>query len=299
MKDYIIRAIDKKGSIRVFIATTTNMVEKARQIHKTAPTATAALGRVLTAASIMGIMLKGDKDKVSLHIKGNGPIKSILAVANSKGEVKGYISNPNVDMPLREDGKLNVGMAVGREGKIIVIKDLGLREPYIGRSSLVTGEIAEDLTHYFAYSEQQPSAVALGVLVDRDLSVKSSGGFILQVLPDASDEVITKLEHKLNNIEPISSLIDRGYTPEDILAHIFGEFEMEILEKKDIDFVCDCSRERLEEALVSVGKEELERIIKEDGKAELVCHFCNTKYHFDKRDLERLLKEAEKSEGED
>ncbi|RKD32429.1 Hsp33 family molecular chaperone HslO [Thermohalobacter berrensis] len=294
MKDYVLRAIDKEKNIRIFIASTTNLVEDARKIHNTTSTATAALGRTLTAAAIMGLMLKGEKDKVSINIKGDGPAKSILAVANSKGKVKGYIANPYVDLPLRKDGKLNVGMAVGKNGKISVIRDFGLKEPYIGQSNLVTGEIAEDLAQYFVYSEQQPSAVALGVLIDKDLSVKAAGGFILQVLPNIPEESLTKLEEKINNFKSISELINKGYKPEDILDDLLGDFDMEIKEKKEIKLECDCSRERLEEALISVGEEELTKILEEDGKAEVVCHFCNTKYQFDKQDLIKLIESVKK-----
>lgn len=291
MKDYIIRATDKSANIRVFIAKTTSLVEEARKIHNTTPTATAALGRTLTATVIMGNMLKNENESVSVQFKGDGPLKTILAVSNNKGEVKGYIGDPTIDLPLKSNGKLDVGNAVGTNGKLIVIRDLGLREPYIGQSNLVTGEIAEDLTHYFAYSEQQPSAVALGVIVDKDLSVKASGGFIIQVLPEADEEVIKKLENKLSNVEPISQLIDRGYTPEEILQHIFSDFEMNIKDKSDANYRCDCSLERIERALISIGKDELTKIIEEDGKAELSCHFCNKKYQFDEQQLTSLLEE--------
>ena len=291
MKDYIIRATDKGGNIRVFIAKTTGIVEEARKIHNTTPIATAALGRTLTGTVIMGNMLKNEKDSVSVQVKGDGPIGTILAVSNNKGEVKGYISNPNIDLPLKSNGKLDVGGAVGKNGKLIVIRDFGLKEPYVGQSNIVTGEIAEDLTHYFAYSEQQPSAVALGVLVDKDLSVKASGGFIVQILPNVDENIITWLEEKLGNIEPISQLIDRGYSPEDLLKYIFGELEMDIKDKTEVNFKCDCSIERIERALISIGSEELKKIIEEDGQAELVCHFCNQKYQFDRQHLTNLLDE--------
>jgi len=295
MKDYIIRAMDKERSIRVFMASTTNMVEEARKIHNTTPTITAGFGRVLTASSIMGVMLKGDKDKVTLQFRGEGRLKTILAVSNNKGEVKGYVSNPNVEVPLKSNGKLDVGGALGNRGKLIVIRDLGLKEPYIGQSNLVNGEIAEDLTRYFAASEQQPSAVALGVLVDKDLSVKASGGFIVQVLPNISEELLTKLEDRLNSIEPISKLIDKGKSPEEILNEIFEDFGMEIMDKQEVKLSCDCSRERMEEALISLGQKELKNIIEEDGEAELVCHFCNTKYKFNEEKVEGLIKEIQES----
>lgn len=294
MNDYIIRALDKEKSIRVFIASTSNMVESARKIHNTTPVATAALGRTITAAGIMGIMTKGVKYKTSIQIKGNGPLKTILAVADSQGQVKGYVGNPYVELPLKKNGKLDVGNAVGKDGRVIIIKDLGLKEPYIGQSKLVSGEIAEDLSYYFASSEQQPSAVALGVLVDVDLTVRASGGYIVQVLPNISEELLNKLEERLSNVEPISRLIDKGYTPEDILDKVFGDFGMEIKEKNEISLTCDCSRERLEGALISIGEEELKSIIAEDGKAEVSCHFCNTSYTFNTDELNKLLDEAKK-----
>lgn len=297
MKDYVIRAIDKDKTIRMFVATTTNMVEKARKIHNTSAVCTAALGRTLTATGMMGFMLKGEKDKISMQIKGDGPIKTILAVSDSSGNVKGYVGNPGVELPSRDDGKLDVGGAVGRNGRVIVIKDLGLKEPYIGQSKLVSGEIAEDLTNYFATSDQQPSAVALGVLVERDLSVRASGGYILQVLPNISEEALTKLENILQRVEPVSHLIDKGYTPEDILEKVFSEFEMEVKEKLDINLECDCSKNRIEEALISLGEQELNNIIEEDGKAEVSCHFCNTKYQFDREDILEILEEAKREKG--
>ena len=289
MEDYIIRAMDKKGTMRIFIALTTKLVEDARKIHNTSPVVTAALGRTLTACSIMGMMMKGEEESVSIQLKGDGPVGTVLAIGNPKGEVKGYVGNPEIYLPLKENGKLDVGGAVGKNGKIIVIKDIGLKDPYIGQSNIVSGEIAEDLANYFAYSEQQPSAVNLGVLVDRDLSVKAAGGYILQLLPDVSDEDIDILEEKISNAEPISTLIDKGLTPEAILQNIFGKFDVEILEKHDVVFKCNCSRERIEKALISLGKEEIESIIKDEGKAEVVCHFCNKKYYFTKEDLKSLI----------
>lgn len=289
MKDYVIRAIDEKGSIRIFIANTTNLVEEVRSIHKTMPTGTAALGRTLTAASIMGRMMKGDNDSISIQIRGDGPIGNVVASSNSKGEVRGYVGNPMVDLPLKNNGKLDVGRAIGRNGRVIVIKDFGLKEPYIGQSNIVSGEIAEDLTYYFAHSEQQPSAVNLGVLVDKDLSVKASGGYIVQLLPDASDEDIDILEESIKKSEPISTLIDKGFTPEDILKEVFGKFNMSILKKEEVEFKCNCSRDRIEKALRSLGEKEIKDIIEEDGKAEIVCHFCNKKYNFSKKDLESLI----------
>jgi len=289
MKDYIIRASDENASFRVFIISSTNMVEKARSIHHTSPVATAALGRTLTGATIMGSMLKGDKDKLTLQFRGDGPINNILAVANSKGQVKGYISNPEVEVEDRKDGKLNVGKAVGENGKLIVIKDLGLKKPYVGQSNIISGEIAEDIANYFTASEQQPSAVALGVLIDKDRSVKAAGGVIVQVLPNIEEEVLSKLEKNITILSFISSLIDEGSKPEDILDQVFGEFSMKITEKKEVEFICDCNKERMERALISLGKDELESIINEDENAELVCHFCNEKYNFEKKELQDLI----------
>lgn len=291
MKDYVIRAVAADRTIRAFVAVSTNLVEKARAIHDTTPVAAAALGRTLTATAILGLMLKDEDSKVSVQIKGDGPVKQILAVANGKGQVKGYISNPYVDLPLRPDGKLDVGSAVGK-GNMVVIKDLGMKEPYVGQSELVSGEIAEDFTAYFAYSEQQPSAVAMGVLIDRDRTIKASGGFILQPLPGAAEETLEKLENRLQAIESITSFIDKDMNPEEILGVLLEGFDFEILEKKEIELICDCSVERLEQALVSIGERDLKEIIEEDGQAELTCHFCNTKYHFDKAHLERLYREA-------
>ena len=291
MIDYAIRAIDETGSIRIFVASTTNLVEEARRIHNTTPVATAALGRVLTASLLMGNTLKNDQDKLSFQITGDGQIKSVIAISNSKGEAKGYISNPHADLPLKSKGKLDVGGAIGN-GKLTVIKDLGMREPYVGQTALVSGEIAEDLAHYFALSDQQPSVVALGVLVDTDYTVKASGGYIIQVLPDALEEVIQKLEDNISNVEPISSMIDKGFTPEQVLETVCKGLEMKILEKKDLKFVCDCCEERMERALVSIGEKDLTEIIQEDEKAEICCEFCDTKYNFNKEQLENLLAKA-------
>ncbi len=291
MKDYIIRASGANHSIRVFAAFTTNMVEKARKFHNTSPVASAALGRTLTASSMMGIMMKNEKDKLTVQIKGNGPIGNIVVVTNAKGIVKGYVDYPQVEVPLKYAGKLDVGTAVGKEGTLTVIKDLGLKKPYVGSYSLVNGEIAEDFTAYFAYSEQQPSAVALGVLVDTNYSIKAAGGFIVQLLPDASEEIISILEKNLSNIPPISTLIDQGKMPEEILGLVMKELEYEILDKYEVDFECDCSKERLERALISIGKKDIEEILEKDKKAELVCHFCNKAYAFSAEDLNKIIQE--------
>ncbi|MCF6463192.1 Hsp33 family molecular chaperone HslO [Clostridium sp. Cult1] len=289
MKDYIIRGVDKKGNIRLFVATTTQMVEEARRTHGTSPTATAALGRVLTAAAILGITMKGEKDILTFKVKGDGPIGSIIAVSTNKGQVKGYVDNPYADLPSRPDGKLDVGGIVGHNGQLAIIKDLGLKEPYIGYANLVSGEIAEDLVHYFHLSEQQPSAINLGVLVDKDISVRAAGGYILQLLPGVEDEDIDRVEEILKKAKPISTLIDQGLSPEQVMETLFGEFEMEILEKNQIEYKCNCSRDKIEGVLLSLGKEEINSIIEEDEKAEIVCHFCNKKYNFSKDDLKKLI----------
>ena len=289
MKDYLIRGMDKTGNIRIFVATTTHLVEEARHIHNTSPTATAALGRALTAATMMGVMMKNEKDRLTLKIAGGGPIGNITIVANNKGEVKGYADYPYADVPSREDGKLDVGRLVGKDGTIITIMDLGLKDPYIGQANLVSGEIAEDLATYYVISEQQPSAIGLGVLVDKDISVKASGGYIIQLLPDIKEEDIIKIEEALSKISPISTLIDKGLSPEDIMNGLLKDFDMEVLDKVELKYSCDCSREKIQNVLKSLGEDELKSMIEEDGKAEVICHFCNTKHNFSKEDLERLL----------
>ncbi|NLW22680.1 MAG: Hsp33 family molecular chaperone HslO [Tissierellia bacterium] len=289
MRDYIIRGMDKKKTFRLFVASSTNLVEEARRIHGTSPTATAALGRALTAAAMLGMTMKGDRDILTFRLKGDGPIGNIVTVANSKGQVKGYVDNPLADLPSRPDGKLDVGGIVGKNGQLAIIRDLGLKEPYIGYSNLVSGEIAEDLVHYFYLSEQQPSAINLGVLVDKDISVKAAGGYMLQLLPNVDDKDIDRIEEIINKAKPISTLIDEGLSPEEIMEELFGEFEMEVLEKSYIEYRCDCERDKIEEVLVSLGEGEIRDIIEEDGQAEVVCHFCNTKYKFSKEDLLKLI----------
>ncbi|MDK2798737.1 MAG: molecular chaperone Hsp33 [Clostridiales bacterium] len=291
VSDYIVRALSTDGTIRAFAAITTDMVNKAQKIHNTYPIATAALGRTLTAAAMMGNMLKGNKDTLTIQIKGDGPLGGIVAVADSKANVKGYVYHPDVDLPLKSNGKLDVGGAVGR-GYLSVVRDLGLKEPYVGQVPLTTGEIAEDLTYYYARSEQIPSAIALGVLVDIDLSVKASGGFIVQLMPDASETVAEKLEDTVRKLPSVTSMISEGMGPEDILDKVLGEFGWNISEKKETQYVCGCSRERIERALVSLGKKELEDIIEEQGEAELTCHFCNEIYHFNKEQLKFLLEKS-------
>ena len=291
--DYILRATAGDGSVRVFIANTKETVQQAFLHHKTSPVMSAALGRALTAVSIMGIMLKSDDDLITIKINGNGPGKGLIVTGDNKGNVKGYPLNPIVDIPLKPNGKLDVQNALG-EGSLTVIKDMGLKEPYVGQIPLVSGEIAEDLTYYFAKSEQTPSAVSLGVLVDRDYSIKQAGGFIIQVMPDADEDIINSLENKLATIKPFTTLLEEGNTIEDILNILLGDFGVNILDKIPVKFYCNCSKERVEKALISIGKHELETIIKEDKKATLHCHFCNKDYDFNEDDLKTLLNECTK-----
>ncbi len=292
-------AVDNSGSYRVYLTLSTDMVQEAVDIHGCSHTAAAALGRTITAAGLMGLMLKGENDKLTVQIKGDGPAKEILASANSRGEVKGYISDPGVELPLTESGKLNVSGAIGN-GTLTVIKDLGLKEPYVGRIDLVSGEIAEDFTQYFMASEQQPSSVALGVRMNSG-KVEGAAGMIIQVLPDASDEALTALEDMLFYMDSISLLAQDAEQSgaEDKIADLFGRifeglpeaFAPHILEERELRWHCDCSRERMERALISIGKKDLAGIA-EEGHAELTCNFCRTSYTFDKEELMRLLEEA-------
>lgn len=291
MSDYIIRATVAEGQIRAFAATTKELVEFARSAHNTSPVATAALGRLLTGGAMMGVMMKGDKDLLTIKINGDGPIEGLTVTADSKGGVKGYVYNPGVMLPPNKQGKLDVGGALG-VGVLSVIKDIGLKEPYEGQTILVTGEIAEDLTYYFATSEQTPSSVALGVLMNRDNTVRQAGGFILQLLPGASEEIISGLEDKLATISSITSLLDEGKTPEMILEYILGDFGLEILDKVPTGFHCNCSKGRIEKALISVGKKELQEMI-DDGKTiEVNCHFCNKNYPVTVEELKSLMEQA-------
>ena len=291
---YILRGTSKNFGIRIFAADTTSMVEEARRLHNTSAVASAALGRTLTAASIMGIMMKGDNDKLTLSINGKGPLGTIVCVTDSKGTVKGYVSNPNVEIPLKKNGKLDVGEAVGINGLITVIKDLGMKEPYTGQYPLTNGEIAEDLTAYYAYSEQQPSAIALGVLVDVDYTIKAAGGFIVQLMPEAEDKDIDILERNIAGIKSVSHLIDEGKTPEDLINIILKDLDPVIYENIPVKYECDCSRDRIEEALISIGKIELDTIINEDKQAEISCHFCNTVYQFNEEELISLRNSLDK-----
>ena len=291
MNDYMIRATAADGQIRAFAATTKEMVETAKNAHNTSPIATAALGRLMTAAAMMGSDLKGEGELLTLRIEGDGPIGGLLVTADGKGDVKGYAFNPDVMLPPNAQGKLDVGGSLGL-GVLSVIKDIGLKEPYVGQTQLITGEIAEDLTYYFATSEQVPSSVALGVLMNKDNTVRQAGGFIIQLLPDATDEMIEKLEKKLATLPYVSDLLDMGKTPEDILQMILGEMELKIMDTVPTEFYCNCTRERVEQALISIGREELEKIIREDKKANLHCHFCGKEYDFTEEELKKLLEDA-------
>ena len=291
MNDYMIRATAADGQIRAFAATTRDMVENAKNAHNTSPVATAALGRLMTAAAMMGADLKGEKDLLTLRIEGSGPLGGLLVTANGHGDVKGYAFNPDVMLPPNAQGKLDVGGSLDL-GVLSVIKDIGLKEPYVGQTQLVTGEIAEDLTYYFATSEQVPSSVALGVLMNKDNTVRQAGGFIIQLLPGASDEIIDKLEAKLSGISSITALLNAGKTPEEILTDILGEFGLEILSKMPVQFRCDCDRSRVEKAIISIGKKEIQDMINEGREIEVNCQFCNKHYKFSVDELEDMLKRA-------
>ena len=291
MNDYMIRATAADGQIRAFAATTRDMVENAKNAHNTSPVATAALGRLMTAAAMMGADLKGEKDLLTLRIEGSGPLGGLLVTANGHGDVKGYAFHPEVMLPPNAQGKLDVGGSLDL-GVLSVIKDIGLKEPYVGQTQLVTGEIAEDLTYYFATSEQVPSSVALGVLMNRDNTVREAGGFIIQLLPGASDEIIDKLEAKLSGISSITALLNAGKTPEEILTDILGEFGLEILSKMPVQFRCDCDRSRVEKAIISIGKKEIQDMINEGREIEVNCQFCNKHYKFSVDELEDMLKRA-------
>ncbi len=291
MKDELIRAIGAEGAVRAFVAYTKDMVQQARMLHHTSPVATAALGRLLTAGAIMGTTLKGEKDLITLQIKGNGALQGIVVTADNKARAKGYVFQPNVEIPDKYKGKLDVSGAIGN-GVLRIIKDIGMKEPYSGEIELVTGEIAEDLTYYFAQSEQTPSAVGLGVLIDRDTSVKQAGGFIVQLMPDTEEEVISQLEKNISKMPYITDLYDMGKTPEEILQILLEGLQPKITDRMQPCFYCNCTRERVEKALISIGREELQKIITEDKQATLHCHFCAKEYYFEQQELITLLESA-------
>ncbi len=288
MSDYIIRASAADSQIRAFAATTKELVEQVRMLHNTSPVATAALGRLLTAGAMMGSMMKGEEDILTLQIKGSGPIGGLIVTANSRGTVKGYAYHPEVLLPANEKGKLDVGGALGA-GILSVIKDLGLKEPYTGQTHLVSGEIAEDIAYYYAASEQVPSVVALGVLMNKENTVRQAGGFILQLMPFADPSLIDRLEQKVNEITGITSLLDKEMTPEMILEYVLGEFGLQILDKLPTAFECNCTKDRVEKAIVSIGRKEISEMIEENEPIEVNCHFCNTHYHFSVEELKDIL----------
>lgn len=287
-KDYIVRATAANHQLRAFAVSSRNIVEEARKIHNTSPVATAALGRLLTAGSMMGSMMKGEKDVLTLQIECGGPIGGITVTADSSANVKGYVNNPNVILPPNAQGKLDVSSALG-PGFLNVIKDIGMREPYNGQTHLVSGEIAEDLTYYYATSEQTPSSVGLGVLLDKENFVRQAGGFIIQVMPDTEDEVIDKLEAKLNEVKSVTDMLEKGMTPEDILRYILGDMDVEILETIPTEYKCNCSRERVSRAIASIGKKDLQEMIDEGKPIEVNCQFCGSHYNFDTEQLKELI----------
>ena len=291
MNDYIVRAVAADSQIRAFAAVTTETVETARKDHNTSPVATAALGRLLTGGAMMGVMMKGENDILTLQIKGDGPINGITVTADSKGRVKGYAGNPQVLIPANSKGKLDVSGAVGN-GILNVIKDMGLKEPYSGQVALQTGEIAEDLTYYFAVSEQVPSAVGLGVLMNKDNTVRQAGGFIVQLMPFAEESTIAKLEQNVQKIQSVTTLLEQGHTPESLLEQVLEGFDIEINDTIPTEFYCNCDKNRVEKALISIGRKELNELIQEGKEVELNCHFCNTNYVFSVEELKEILRKC-------
>lgn len=291
MTDYIVRATAADGEIRAFAATTRELVEAARSAHNTSPVATAALGRLLTAAGMMGSMMKNEDDLLTIKIQGDGPIGGLTVTADSKGDVKGYAFDPSVMLPPNAQGKLDVGGALGI-GVLSVIQDTGMKEPYVGQTILVSGEIAEDLTYYYATSEQIPTSIALGVLMNRDNTVRQAGGFIIQLLPGASEEIISRLETKLSEISPITSLLDEGNSPEEILEYILGDFDLSVTDRMATRFYCNCDKQRVEKALISIGKKDLQEMIDDGKPIEVNCHFCSKNYTFEVEELQELVLKA-------
>lgn len=289
MKDYIVRAIAADGQIRAFAITSREMVEEARRDHDTSPVITAALGRLLSGAAMMGTMMKGEKDLLTIQVQCSGPAQGLTVTADSSGRVKGFPRVANVDLPLNDKGKLDVGGALGL-GVMSIIKDLGMKEPYVGQIALQTGEIAEDLTYYFATSEQVPSAVGLGVLVDKDSTVRQAGGFIIQLMPFTQDEVIDKLEKKITEIASVTEMLEDGMTPEQILETILGDFGLEITDTIETGFCCDCSKERVSRAIATLSRKDLDDIINDGEAIEVKCQFCNKAYHFDVDELKEMRK---------
>lgn len=287
MTDYIVRATAAQNQIRAFAITSREMVETAREAHNTSPVVTAALGRLLSAGAMMGTMMKGEKDLLTLQINGSGPLKGMTVTADARGFVKGYPQVAQVDLPANAQGKLDVGGAVGI-GILTVIKDMGLKEPYVGQTALQTGEIAEDLTYYFATSEQVPSAVGLGVLMTKENTVKQAGGFIIQLMPDTSEEVIAKLEEKISEIKSVTEMLEDGMTPENILEELLGDLGVEITDKLETGFRCDCSKERIAKALATISKKDLDDMIADNEPIEVKCHFCKKNYKFEVEELKEI-----------
>ncbi len=290
-KDYMVRATAADEQIRAFAATTRELVEQARVIHGTGPIATAALGRLMTAGLMMGSMMKGEDNLLTLKINGDGPMRGVLVTANANAQVKGYVYEPEVILPANALGKLDVGGAIGK-GTLSVIKDLGLKEPYVGQTALVSGEIAEDLTYYFAVSEQVPSSVALGVLMNRDNTVRRAGGFLLQLMPGTKEEVIAALEERLSGIRSITAMLDTGMTPEEILFELLGDMGLRCNGRQPVSYHCDCSRERVGRAILSIGRVELEKMLAEGEPIEAGCQFCGKKYRFALDEVEQMLAQA-------
>lgn len=288
MKDIILRGNEKNGKIRFFAAMTTSLVNEAHKLHMTTPVVSAAFGRTLTATAMMGTMLKGDDETISLQFRGDGPLEGIVAVGNNKAQVRGYVLNNAVDLPLKPNGKLDVGGAIGN-GYLSVVRDLKLREPYVGRVELQSGEIADDLTYYFASSEQVPSVVALGVLVDRDYSIRAAGGYIVQLMPEATEEDIVKIEKNIADIPSVTNMLDSGMSPMDILNRVLDGFEIEVTETVEPAYKCNCDEKSIRRALVSVGREELEDILEKEGKAELTCYYCNKTYEISGDEIREIL----------
>ena len=291
MKDYIVRATAANNQVRAFAATTRDVVETARQAHNTSPVATAALGRLLTAGAMMGVMMKNEKDMLTIQIKCDGPIQGLTVTSDITGDVKGYVENPDVMLPPSKKGKLDVATALGL-GVLNVIKDMGLKEPYVGQTILMTSEIAEDLTYYFATSEQVPSSVGLGVLMEKDNTVKQAGGFIVQVMPFVSEEVVAKLEANIANLEPVTTMLDKGYTPEQILETVLEGLDVEFTDSLPTKFSCNCSKSRVEKALISIGRKDIVEMINDGKDIEMHCHFCNTRYNFTVEELKEILKKS-------
>ncbi len=290
MKDYIVRAAAANAQIRAFAASTTELVEEARQRHNTSPVATAALGRLLTGGVMMGSMMKNDTDVLTLQIQCGGPIGGMTVTADAKGTVKGYVHNPDVMLPPK-NGKLDVGGALG-PGFLNVIKDMGLKEPYTGQTILQTGEIAEDLTYYFANSEQVPSSVGLGVLMEKDNTVRCAGGFIVQVMPFIEDDVLSKLEENIQKIQSVTAMLDNGHTPEEMLEQVLEGLDVEITDTLPARFECNCSKDRIEKAIISIGKKEIQSMIDDGKEIEVKCHFCNSAYNFTVNELQEILKKS-------